>query len=139
MARRVGQRDHAAERRAQHDRIDDAQGVAERAHVVAPLRQGPGLFGAILAAAIAAMVEVDDLGDLRQAAVVGLVDRMVGAGAAVEHQQGRLFPHGGTVGHETRAFDIEEQPHTVHEHMHRAISRAHAGDYPCGLCRLMLA
>ena len=43
---------------------------------------------------------------------------MVGAGAAVQHQQGRLFPHRGAVGHEARAFDIEEQPHTVHEHMH---------------------
>ena len=63
MARRVSKRDHAAERRAQHDRIDDAQGVAERAHVVAPLRQGPRLFGTVLAAAVAAMVEVDDLGD----------------------------------------------------------------------------
>ena len=49
--------------------------------------------------------------------------RMVGAGTAMEHQQGWLFPHGGTVGHQARTLDVEEQPHAVHEHMHELVSR----------------
>jgi hypothetical protein len=48
---------------------------------------------------------------------------MVGAQAAMQHQHNRLFPHGGAIGHEARALDIEEQPHTVYEHMHEPISR----------------
>ena len=61
MASGVGQRHHAAERRAEHDRLDDAKHVAERAHVVAPLRQGPALLRPGIAAPVAAVVEVDDL------------------------------------------------------------------------------
>ena len=68
MARGVGQRDHAAERRAEHDRAGDAQHIAERAHVVAPLRQVPAFPGTILASAVAAMIEIDDLGDISQSA-----------------------------------------------------------------------
>ena len=79
MAGGVGQRNHAAERRAEHDRIDDAERVAEGAHVVTPLRQIPALPRAILAAAVAAVVEIDDLGDVGQGRVGGPVDRMVGA------------------------------------------------------------
>ena len=139
MARGVSQRDHAAERRAQHDRIDDAQGVAERAHVVAPLRQVPALPGTVLAAAIAAMVEIDDLGDVRQGRVGRLVDRVVGAGAAMEHQQGRLFPHGGTVRDQLRALDIEEQPHTVDEHMHGLGSLRQVCEMAVGPRRLLVS
>ena len=43
MARRIGDRDHAAERHTEHDRLLDAERLAERAHVVAPLRQRPAL------------------------------------------------------------------------------------------------
>ena len=74
MARGVGQRHHAAERCAEHDRVGDAERVAERAHVVAPLRQMPALPGTILASAIAAMIEIDDLRDIGQGGVGGLVD-----------------------------------------------------------------
>ena len=83
MARGVGQRDHAAERGAQHDRIDDAQRLAERVHVVAPLRQIPALPRAVLAAAVAAMVEIDDLGDVGQSRIGRPVDRVVEAGPAM--------------------------------------------------------
>ena len=122
MAGGVGQRNHAAERRAEHDRIDDAERVAERAHVVAPLRQIPALPRAILAAAVAAMVEIDDLGDIGQGRVGGPVDRMVGAGPAMQHQQDRLFPHHRAVGYQFRALDIEEQPHPVHRYVHERVS-----------------
>src|SRR6267378_8266527 len=107
MARGVSQRDHTAKRRAEDDRTDDAQDLAERMHVVAPLRQVPALSRAILASTIASMIEVDDLSDVGQRRIGGLVDRVVEAGAAMQEQQGRLFPHGGTVGHQLRTFDIE--------------------------------
>jgi len=118
MAGGVGQRNHAAERGAEHDRIDDAERITERAHVVAPLRQIPALPGAILAATVAAVVEIDDLGDVGQGRVGGPVDRVVGAGPAMQHQQDRLFPHRRAVGDEFHAFDIEEQPHPVHRYVH---------------------
>ena len=120
MARRVGHRDHAAERGSQHDRIDDAERIAEGADVVAPLRERPALPRPVLAAAVAAMIEIDDLGDVRQGRIGRAVDRMVGAGTAMQQQQCRLFPHDGPVGHELRALDIEEQPYPVHRHVHGA-------------------
>ena len=108
MARGIGQRDHPAERRAKHDRVDDAKCVAERAHVVAPLRQLPGLSRTVLAAAVAAVVEIDNLGDIGQGGVGRFVNRMVEAGAAMEQEEGRLFPHHRPVRNQLRALDIEE-------------------------------
>jgi hypothetical protein len=119
VARGVGQGNHAAERGAQHDRIDNAERVAECAHIVAPLRQVPALAWAVLAAAIAAMVEIDDLGDIGQGRIGRPVDRVVEAGSAMQHQQHRLFPHHWAVGQQFRAFDIEKQPHPVHGYVHR--------------------
>ena len=66
MASRIGQRDHAAKRGAVHDRIDDTERVAEGANIIAPLRQVPAFSRAILAAPIATVVEIDDLGDIGQ-------------------------------------------------------------------------
>jgi hypothetical protein len=43
MAGGVSQGDHAAKRRAEDDRVDDAEDIAKGAHVIAPLRQVPGL------------------------------------------------------------------------------------------------
>ena len=102
--------------------FDDAERVTERAHVITPLRQIPALLGTILAAAVAAMVEIDDLGDVGQSGVGGPVDRMVGAGAAMQQQQDRLFPHHWAVRDQLRALDIEEQPHPVHGYVHERIS-----------------
>ena len=134
MAGGIGQRNHAAERGAEHDRIDDAERITERAHVVAPLRQIPALPGAILAATVAAMVEIDDLGDVGQGRVGGPVDRVVGAGSAMQHQQHRLFPHHRPVRNQLRALDIEEQPHPVHRYVHeRAPSICERSAGPGGL------
>jgi hypothetical protein len=118
MAGGVGHRHHAAERCAEHDRIDDAKHFAEDAYVVAPLHQIPALARAVLTAAVAAMVEIDDLANVSEGGVGGPVDRVVGAGTAVKHQQHRLFPHHGAVGDELGTLDVEEQPHPVHGHMH---------------------
>ena len=118
VARRIGHRDHAAERCSQHDRIDDAEHLAEGAYVVAPLRERPALLRSVLAAAVAAMIEIDDLGDVRQDRVGRPVDRMIGAGTAMKQQQCRPLPHDGSFGDEFRALDIEEQPYPVHRHVH---------------------
>jgi hypothetical protein len=98
MSGSIRQSHHAAERGAEHDRTRDAERLAEGVHVVAPLRQIPALARAVLAAADAAMVEIDDLGKVGQGGVGRPVDRVVGAGAAVKHQQHRLFPHQRAVG-----------------------------------------
>ena len=119
MASGISQRDHAAERGAKDDRIGDPHGVAERPHVVAPLRQIPAFSRAVLAAAIAAVVEIDDLGNIGQGRLSRPVDRVIRTRTAVKHQQGWFFPHDGTVGDEFCALDVEEQTNPVHGHMHR--------------------
>jgi hypothetical protein len=133
MARGVGQRHHAAEGCAEHDRRGDAERIAKCAHVVAPLRQMPAFPWPILASAIAAMIEVDDLRDIGQGGVGGLVDRMVEAGTAMKQEQGRPLAHGGAFGHKLRALDIEEQPDAVHGHVHVPVSLMN-GSYDQGAC-----
>jgi hypothetical protein len=134
MARGVSQRDHPAKRRAEYDRIRNAQDIAERAHVIAPLRQVPAFPRAILASTIASMVEVDHLGNVGQGRIGGSVDRVVGAGATMEKEQGRLFPHGRTVRHQLRALDVEEQSHPVDEHVHGP--NLLASKFPCQACQV---
>lgn len=110
---RVRHGDRAAERHAKHDRTDYAERLAERVHVVAPLRQGPGLAGAGIAAAISAMVQEDDLRDVGQGREPRLVDRVVKAGPAVQEDQRRLLPQGATLRHETGTLDIKKESHTI--------------------------
>src|SRR5260370_14846195 len=109
MARGVRQRHHTAKRYAEDDRIHDAERVAERAYVVAPLRQVPAFPPTILASAIASMIQVDNLSDVRQDRVGGLVDRMVEAGATMKHEQFGPFPHSGPVLHQLRTLHIYKQ------------------------------
>src|SRR6266446_2883409 len=97
MTRGVGERDHAAERHTEHDRMSDPQNLAERPHIVTPLRQCPGFLWTGFAPAVAAMVQIDDLRDIRQRAIGGLVERVVEAWPAMEQKQCRLLPHGRTV------------------------------------------
>jgi len=118
MACGISQCHHAAERCAQHDRVFDAEDLAEGADVVAPLREIPRFPRAVLAPAVATVVEIDDLGGIGQARIGRLADRMVEAGAAMQQQQGRLFPHHGTVRGKLGTLDVEEQTHAVHVHMH---------------------
>src|SRR5436190_10185085 len=118
MAGGVSQRDHAAKRHAQDYRTGDAQDIAERAHVIAPLRQIPAFPGTVLASTIASMIQIDDLNDISQGRVCRLVDRVVEAGPAMKQQQCRLFSHHGTVRHQLRALNVEEKPHPIDEHLH---------------------
>ena len=66
MPRRVCESDHGTERRAIYDGLLDAERVAERPYVVAPLRQVPGLRIFPTATAVAAMIEVYDLNAVSQ-------------------------------------------------------------------------
>jgi len=65
MTGRVGLGDEAAEGGAEHDGPLDAEGVAEAPHVVAPLREVPRFRVVTRTTAAAAMVEVDDLREVR--------------------------------------------------------------------------
>src|SRR5258706_8154366 len=123
MARGVSQCDHSAEGRAQDERAGDVQNVAERTHVIAPLRKVPSSLGTILAATVASVIEKNDLGDVGQSRVCRLVDRVVEAGPAMKEEQCRLFPHGRTMRDQFGALDVEEQPHPVDAYVH--------GQTPC--------
>src|SRR3954453_118894 len=114
----VSQRHHAAERGPKNDRPDDTQHLAKRTHIVAPLREIPAFARTILASAVAAMIQIDDLNDVSQTRVGGPVDRVIRAGPAMKHQQGRLLPHHRTVRYQLCAFDIEEEPNSIDENMH---------------------
>src|SRR5260221_6681028 len=70
------------------------------------------------ASTVATMVQIDDLCDISQVGVGGLVDRVVGAGSSMKHQQGRLFPHEETIRNELCALDVKKQPYPVDEHVH---------------------
>jgi len=59
---------------------------------------------------MAALVEVDDLGDVGQLREGRLEARVVVARPAVQ-QQGRLVAHRGAIGHQAGAFDVDEQGH----------------------------
>ena len=87
MAGGVGEGDHAAERCAKDDRSDDAEVVAKRAHVIAPLRQVPALARSVLAAPVAAMIEIDDLRGIGQRRVGRTIDGVIGTRTSVQHQQ----------------------------------------------------
>src|SRR5277367_4370490 len=75
MAQRVGHRDVTAERHAHDDGPFYLERIAQGLHVIAPLREFPlrGVFAPI-AAAVAAMIEVDDLRDVRELRVGGFED-----------------------------------------------------------------
>ncbi len=124
MARRVRYRNHPAEREAEHDRPLDFQRLAKRAHIVAPLREIPLRRIAVIAAAVAAMVEIHDLRSLCEPRKVGLEVRMVEAGAAVQQDYRRHLAHLRAVGPQLRAFNIEEQTNVANFYAHARISNA---------------
>src|SRR5436190_23669486 len=120
----IGHGYHAAERNAEHDRMDDAERVAERPPVVTPLRQRPGLFRAGIAAAVAAMVEINDLCDVGEGRIGRLVERMIESWPAVQEQQRRLLAHRRAIGDELGALDIEEQAYAIDLNVHDLFSPA---------------
>jgi hypothetical protein len=109
MARDVALRHEAAERLAEHDGPGDAQRVAEAHDVVGEGVERPLLGRATVAAAMAAVVVVDDLRDVGQAREQRLEAGVVVAGAAVEEDEGGLFAEGRAVGDEGGTFDVDEE------------------------------
>jgi hypothetical protein len=67
VARRIRRGDFAAKRGSQDDGALDAKHLAERAHVVAPLRERPRLPWPGLTATVAPVIQVDDLSAVNQA------------------------------------------------------------------------
>jgi len=59
---------------------------------------------------VAAVVVVDDLGEVGEGREQGLEPRVVETRAAVHQDQGRLLAHRRSVGNEPGAFDVDEKP-----------------------------
>ena len=141
MAHGIGLRDHAAEALAEHDRLFDAEAIAECLHVVAPLVQGPGCGRARLAAAIAAVIDVEHLRDVGEVIEIRPHARMVEAGAAVHDDQRRLLDQARPVDTQFFADDVEEDALAVERHEHetsridmerKVARRVTAGNRPPG-------
>ena len=123
MAGRVGLRHEPAEGHAVDDRLLDAQRVAEHPHIVAPLRQIPVGRVSVLAAAIAAVVEVDDLCDVGEGRERRLEKAVVEARPPMQQQDGGPLAHRRPIRHEAKAFHIEIQAYAVHADKHGEFSR----------------
>ena len=63
-------------------------------------------------------IEVNDLCDIGQSGVSGLVKGMVEAGPAVQKEQRWPLAHHRALRHKLCALDIEEQAHAVDQNMH---------------------
>src|SRR5262245_6749462 len=108
MPCRIRLRHHAAERLPEHNWFRYAKRIAEVADVVAPLRQRPRRRLAGHAAPVAAMVDVDNLRDIRETIEVGPKTGMIESGTAMQHDQRRLLAHLRTVDRKLGSNDVEE-------------------------------
>jgi len=90
----VGLRDKSPERAAVDNRPLDPEYVAKPLNVVAPLSEVPGRRVATLAAPVAAMVEIDDLDDIRQHGECRFVHRVVKTRSPVQENEFILGPSG---------------------------------------------
>src|SRR4051812_24287899 len=107
----VALRDEATKRRAEHDRLLDAEGVAQVHHVVGPRVEVPLGRIVTVAAALPAVVVEQQLGDVTQLRQRRRLEhRVVGARTAVEEDDGGALAHRRSVGDETGPVDIDEQP-----------------------------
>lgn len=119
VARRIGLRDHAAERLPEDDRLHDPERLAQRPQVVAPLRERPGRRIAGHASPVAAMIEVDHLRDVGERVELGPEARMIEPRSAVHHDQRRLLAHRRTLGRKLRSGDVEKNALIADLHEHR--------------------
>ena len=117
---RVVQCDEAAERSAEHDRMRNADRVAQAAHVVRPRIEIPIARAATVAPAMSALVVVDDLCDLGQGREDRLLERaVVDARSSVQHDDRGALAHRTSVGDECRPADVNEKPHIANRHLHK--------------------
>ena len=118
MADRERLGDEAAERDAEHDRPLDLQGLAQGFQVIGPLVEVPALRAAAIAAAVAAVIDIDELGDVDKLGVLRFEVRMIEARPPVQQQQRRALRHFGSVRYEFRPLHIDEQPDIANIHAH---------------------
>jgi hypothetical protein len=103
--------DHAPEGLGDDDGPLDAQHVAQAHQVVGPDVEGPVGLVAGVAPAVAAVVVLDDLGDVGQVGErLGLEQRVVQPGTAVEPDHGRPLDHLRAVRDQPVPVDVDEQP-----------------------------
>jgi hypothetical protein len=114
VAGEVALGDEATEGLADHDGVFDAEGVAESDDVVGPHVEPPVLLTTGIAAAVAAMVVVDDLCDVGEVVRSAVFEvRVVHARSAVQQQHGRPFHHLWAVWNETLAVDVDIETHVA--------------------------
>src|SRR5262245_29199790 len=105
----VFHRDGRAEGGTAYDGVLNVERVGERMDIVGPLGVGPAFFRATIAPPGATLIEINDLRDAREIREPGLPVAAVHRGSAVEQDQRRLLAHGGAIGHELGAFDVEKE------------------------------
>lgn len=128
MAFNITLRDKSAERLAEHDRTLDAEDRTQPDDVVGKGVQRPFVGGASIAAAVTAMVVIDDLRDVGEARERRLETRVVVTRSAVQQHQRRLGEQRRAVGHVAGALDVDEQPHAGFDlDAHQAMVLAVAG------------
>ena len=108
MTHGIGHRNKAAEGVAHDDRAVDFERFAKRLDVVGPVVECPAVGSGAVAASLAAMVEVDELGDVGERGNVRLEVGVVESGAAVEEEHCRHLAHVWAVRTELCALDVEE-------------------------------
>jgi hypothetical protein len=89
--RRVGERDVPAEAAAENDRPAQPERVAQPPQVISPGPQIPELGAAVIAAAVAPQVEVQNLKVLSQRPQGGLHREVIQSGAAMDSHQDRAL------------------------------------------------
>ncbi len=109
----IGQHHATAEAAAHHHGLDQPECVAQAPQIIGPGRQVPELGRAGVAAAVPALVVVDNLevaGERRQP---GLHVDVVKARAAMHGHESRAFDHGAPVGQDGRPGDVEPDAHVT--------------------------
>jgi DNA-binding Lrp family transcriptional regulator len=120
MPNAVHERDHSAERVAEHDRTLDPEHVAEVPHGVGAELEAPLRGVAPVRPAVSRKVEVNDLRDLGEPREVGLEVRVVEtAGPAVQQDDGRPFAHRRALRCELDAVDVEPEARPVDVDVHQ--------------------
>ena len=70
-------------------------------------------------AAVAPVVQVNQLSHIAQGRPLGAVVGMVSARAAMQEQHRRALAHAGPVRHQLRPFNIEEELNAIDKNMHK--------------------
>lgn len=117
------------------NRAGDVEDSAEGGDVVRPLLPRPGGRRAGIRAAGAALIQVDDLGQLRECGELRFEQAVVGAGAAVQQQHRGVLDYRVAVRSQCGAVHIEIQGDIAHADPHPVIIGVHRDIRPSPLDR----